>query len=70
MSTKPEDPSTADPTASATYQLACGVNLGVQITKPAITQQVRTVVTRAKEGSLDLRYAPHDPKVTDVSTSS
>jgi len=46
------------------------VFVGDKIAKPAMTQQVRTVVTSAKEGSLGLRYAPHNPKVTDVSTSS
>ncbi len=70
MPTKSEKPGTSEPLAKATYQIARGVFVGDKIAKPAMTQQVRTVVTSAKEGSLGLRYAPHNPKVTDVSTSS
>jgi hypothetical protein len=70
MSTKPERPSTSDPIASATYQTARGYCVGAKISQPAMTQRGRTVVTSAKEGSLELRYAPRSPKVTDVSTKS
>lgn len=70
MSTKSEKPNTSDAIASATYQSARGYHVGAKIEQPAMTQHVRTVVTSAKEGSLELRYAPRSPKVTDVSTKS
>ncbi len=70
MATKNENSTTPDRIVSAKYQAALGIRVGSRIVKPALTQQVRTVTTSAKEGSLGLRYAPHNPKVTDVSTSS
>jgi hypothetical protein len=70
MSTKPDKLNTSDQVFKATYQVAQSFCVGTQITKPAMTQHVRTVVTSAQSGSLPLRYAPHDPKVTDVNTSS
>lgn len=70
MPTKSEKLSTSEPLAKATYQTARGVFVGDMVARSSMVQQVRTVVTSAKEGTLGLRYAPHNPKVTDVSTSS
>jgi hypothetical protein len=70
MASKGERISTSEPSANATYQIAEGIRVGVQISKPAMTQQVRTVATSAKSGSIDLRYAPHSPKTKDINTSS
>jgi hypothetical protein len=70
MSTKPDRPDTSDSPPPCTYQVARGVVFGKNISGSEMSQQVRRVVTQTKEGMLGLRYAPHDPKVTDVSTTS
>jgi len=70
MATEEEPVSTSEPSVKTRYQIAEGIRVGAQVSKPAMTQQVRTVATSAKSGSIDLRYAPHSPKIKDISTSS
>jgi hypothetical protein len=70
MASKSDGSSTSDPTIQAKYQVAEGLRVGMQITSPAMTQKTRTVATSAKSGTVELRYAPHSPKITDISTSS
>ena len=64
------DGSTTESTIRAKYQIAEGVRVGMQISSRAMAQKSRTVTTSAKSGSVELRYAPHSPKITDISTSS
>lgn len=61
--------STCDPLSGVKFQPAQGFNMHVNgSTAPAIAQ-VRTVVTTAQTGSLDLRYAPRNAIVLDKKTS-
>lgn len=70
MASNSDRNSTSEPTIQAKYQVAEGVRVGMQISSPAMTQKARRVATGAKSGSVELRYAPHNPKITDISTSS
>ena len=70
MARKSDRPSTSDTFRAATYRTAESVNVDKKISTVARTEQIRTVTTSAKEGSVGLRYAPHNPKVIDVDTTS
>jgi hypothetical protein len=51
------------------YGKAIGVIINPKASTAAPATQVCTVVTTARSGALDLRYAPRDPKVSDKTTA-
>ncbi len=51
------------------YSKAIGMIVNPKTSTASSVAQVRTVVTTARSGSLDLRYAPRDPKVSDKNTA-
>jgi hypothetical protein len=70
MPKKLTDPfSTCDTMAAVNYQCATGVRVNLQANTSPPGDQVRTVVTTAQKGALDLRYAPRSPKVSDKNTA-
>lgn len=68
MSTQTENFNTAEESTTAHYQAAKGVTVGQKSNTADPIQNVRTVVTSAKQGSIELRYAPRKPIVNDAST--
>jgi hypothetical protein len=70
MSTQPERPSTSDVPNEATYKVARGVSAGLKISTSQPILHGRTVVTSAKEGSVELRYAPRNSRIADARTDS
>jgi hypothetical protein len=69
MPKKPNEPfSTCNPLAAVKYQDAEGVKVSISGSTAPPSGQVRTVVTTSQEGTLDLRYAPREPKVADKNT--
>jgi hypothetical protein len=70
MPKKPTEPfSTCNPLSAVKYQLAEGVKVGTAGSTSPPSGEVRTVVTSAQKGTLDLRYAPRKPKVSDKNTA-
>jgi hypothetical protein len=71
MPEKTSDPfSTCDPLSGVEYEKAQGVVVNLRATTIPPSGQVRTVVTTAQTGSLELRYAPRDPTVSDKNTAN
>jgi hypothetical protein len=68
MSTKTEKFTTDENPSAARYQTARVVTVGQKSNTAGPIQNVRTVVTSAKQGSIELRYAPRGPIVNDAST--
>jgi hypothetical protein len=61
--------STCDSMSGVKYKKAVGFADNLKATTAPPSGHVRTVVTTAQSGSLDLRYAPRDPKVSDKNTA-
>lgn len=70
MSTQHENLSTSEVPNGATYRSARVVNTGLKISTSQSIRHGRTVVTSAKEGSLELRYAPRNSRIADARTDS
>ncbi|QDV38077.1 hypothetical protein [Tautonia plasticadhaerens] len=60
---------TCESLAGVKYEKAVGFSVNMHATTAPPSGQVRTVVTTAKSGSLDLRYAPREPKTFDKDTA-
>lgn len=60
--------STCNPLSAVKYQRAEGVKVSTAGSTSLPSGEVRTVVTTAQKGTLDLRYAPRKPKVSAKNT--
>ncbi|MHB1561823.1 MAG: hypothetical protein ACYC61_30605 [Isosphaeraceae bacterium] len=70
MPKKPTEPfSTCNPLPAVKYQRAEGVKVSTAGSTSLPRGEVRTVVTTAQKGTLDLRYAPRRPKISDKNTA-
>ena len=70
MPNKPTEPfSTCNPLSAVKYRHAEGVKVSMTGSTAPPSGEVRTVVTTAQKGTLDLRYAPRKPKVSDKNTA-
>jgi hypothetical protein len=70
MPNKPNEMfSTSDTLASVKYQQATGFKATTHASTVSGGVNVRTVVTTAQKGVLDLRYAPRSPKSSDKNTA-
>lgn len=70
MTKKPAEAfSTCDPLTAVKYQAAICVKVNLQATTAPSDGHVRTVVTTAQKGMLDLRYAPRAPRISDKNTA-
>jgi hypothetical protein len=68
----PPLPHEPDTTASlrAKYTQACLVGGTPVADTTAVQADIRTVVTKATQGTLELRYSPRDPNPTTTTTAS
>lgn len=69
MISKNEGISTCRPIEKATYQIASGIKVGGLVIKPAQRLESRMVPTSKVSGTIDLRYVPFMPKITNINTS-
>jgi len=67
----PQLPQKADTTANqvANYSRASLVKSAPATDTTAVTTDIRTVVTTATQGTLELRYTPRDPSPAAAKTS-
>jgi hypothetical protein len=66
MPKNPNEPiSTDDPLSAVRYQPATGITVNLTGSTAPKDGEIRTVVTTLTTGSLDLRYAPRTPKISD-----
>jgi hypothetical protein len=70
MSKKPTEPfSTCNPLSAVKYEKATGVKISTHGSTAPASDKVRTVVTSAQKGTIDLRYVPRKPKISDKNTA-
>jgi hypothetical protein len=70
MTRRQTRPRTSESFQAANYLTAGGINVSKRISTSQRAPRVRTVTTSAKEGSINLRYAPHEPRVAEIDTTS
>lgn len=70
MPKNPNEPfSTCDTLSAVKYQAVQCISVSLHGSTAPKGGEVRTVVTTAQTGSLDLRYAPRTPNLSDSNTS-